>query len=403
MIGYEEALRLVTRNAEKISARTIRVAIEDALNYYTAEDIRAPFDLPRFTNSQMDGYAVKSSDTRSASLNNPVRLRVAGEVKTGLLFSQVLKKGEAFAISTGSKLPTGADAVIMKEDCAFIKGFITITKPVSKGENIRYQGEEFKKGDIVLERGRLITPQVVGLLAICGFKDITVVKRPKISFISSGTELVEPGRKANEYQIYNSNYYSISALLRKYGFETNYFGITKDEYTVTKRLIQRALQSSNILLISGGVSVGNVDFVREILKELRVKQIFWRINIKPGKPIFFGKSEQKLIFGLPGNPVSSFVNSFLFVIPALRKVIGASNPNHPIFVASLDCDIDKSEKRREFLRGFFYYGENGLRVIPVQNQQSHMMGGLADSNCLIITDEGERKYKKGEKVKILLL
>jgi len=401
MISYREALEIVLRNAKPISKEEVR--IQDAVNRYIIKDIRAPFDIPRFDNSAMDGYAIKSQDTRGASKDNPVRLRVSGEIKTGESSRRTLKTNEAFSISTGSKIPFGADSVVMKEDVELQDGYILISREIRKGENIRFKGEEFKKGEVILKKGTEITPSVVGLLALCGFERIKVYRLPVIGFVSSGTELVEPGGKVQEHQIYNSNYYSISSLLRVSGFDVNYYGIVRDNYREARRIIEKAVEKSDVVLISGGVSVGDVDYIKEVLRDLKVKELFWRVRIKPGKPVFFGKKGNKIIFGLPGNPVSSFVNSFLFVIPLLKKMVGAESPYHPEFSAILQSDLHKRGDRLDFVRGVYESTVEGIQVRVLGSQGSHMMGGLADANCLIITDESERIYKKGEKVRIYKL
>ncbi|MGC9042847.1 MAG: gephyrin-like molybdotransferase Glp [Myxococcota bacterium] len=398
MISYNEAIDIVINNTD-FSVKEYAL-IEDTINRYLAEDIISPVNLPMFDNSAMDGYAINYLDTINATLNQPVRLKIVGEVRTGERYSRSLQRGEAIVISTGSKIPSGANAVVMKEEVDVKDNYLLVYRAVKKGENIRFRGEEIKEGRKILKMGERITPAIIGLLAQCGLRRIKVFKKPKIGFVSSGTELLEPGSRLKDFQIYNSNYYSISALLQMNELDVNYYGIVKDNYREIHTLLTRVLKESEVILISGGVSVGNVDYIKDVLKKLGVREYFFRVKMKPGKPVFFGKKRDKLIFGLPGNPVSSFVSSFLFVLPALRKMLGSKEPYHRSFEAMVAKEFIKKGDRPEFLRGIYRCDGGKLIVEPVVNQGSHMMSGLSAANCLIITEEGEQTYKRGECVRI---
>jgi len=401
MKTYEEGLELVLGNIKPIGRA--KVDISNALGAFLYRDISSSLDLPVFSNSKMDGFAIRSEDTIGASENSPVVLKVVSTVKTGIKFSKRLKKGEAFGISTGSKMPYGADAVVIKEDVRQEGDLIIIPKEIKKGENIRFKGEDIKKGEIILKGGTKITPAIAGLLAATGIQDVFIYKIPEITFISSGSELVKEGQRLKAGQIYNSNYYMISALLKRMGINIKKHYIVKDEIGETISVLDKAIKDSDMVIISGGVSVGDVDFVKDALRLLRVRKIFWRLKIKPGKPSFFGKKGDVVIFGLPGNPVSSFVNTILFVIPALKKMMGANDCLNEEFEAVLESDLIKKEERKEFFRGKYTIKDGRFYVTPFTKQDSHILSSLALANCLIITDYGERHYKEGERVRILLI
>lgn len=398
MLSYDQALKLVLENSHTIGSEW--VDISDARGGYLFNDIYAPFDMPRFDNSAMDGFAIRSQDTIGATTGNPVALSLAGEVKTGVRFVLDLKDGKAFEISTGSKIPRGADAVVMKEEVEVRDDKVFISRVINKGENIRFKGEDFKQGFKILTKGVSITPQVIALFAAMGIKTVQIFKRPQISFISSGTELVEPGEKLNEYQIYNSNYYSISAVLSKIGLCIKRHLTVRDDIESILNALTECLNDSDVILISGGVSVGSVDYVREALKKLNVEDILWKVGIKPGKPTFFGRSQDFLVFGLPGNPVSSFVSTFLFVLPALKKIMGSTDYMNVEIEATLENNFIKKGNRKAFNRGKYIIRDGHYYVKVLPKQGSHIFSSFAESNCLIVFDYEERLYTKGDKVRI---
>ncbi len=401
MLTYSQALETIFKNITTTKASLIDIS--ETTSAYLYEDIYAPFDMPRFSNSAMDGYAIKSFDTREASIKRPIRLRVSGEVRTGEIFRKRLRRGEAFAISTGAAIPQGADAVVMKEDVRINGDKICIFREIRRYENIRKRGEDFKKGERILERSTELNPQVIALLSSLGIKRVKTYKRPEIAFISSGTELIEPGERLSRNKIYNSNYYSISSMLRKIGMEIKRHYTVRDDPDEIHKIIKKALDESDLLLISGGVSVGDVDYIKESLSKCGVTRIFWRVAIKPGKPLFFGKKGKKIIFGLPGNTVSSFVNTYLFVIPALKKMMGAGSYHNQILEASLKKDIKKKGNRMEFLRGRCEIEDGRYVVYLLEKQGSHILSSLTEANCLIFTEPGNHFYQKGESIRILLL
>lgn len=401
MVLYEEALDSILQNVSPLgSTYTNILDIESGFLY---EDIYAPSDMPRFSNSAIDGYAIRSRDTISASTKKPSILRIRGTIRTGVDFIKRLREDEAYAISTGSAIPPGSDAVVMKEDVKVYGKHVYIFRKVKRGENIRFRGEDFKRDAKILKRGTELTPAVKGLLISLGINRVRIFKSPKITFISSGSELVEPGHRLRRNQIYNSNYYSIKGLLNKSGIPLQRHLSVKDDIHMIVEALREAFREADVVIISGGISVGEVDYVKEALRLLKVDEIFWRVKIKPGKPLFFGKKGEKIVFGLPGNPVSSFVNTVLFVLPALKKMVGSNEYYNKEVEAIFANNFIKYGDRKEFLRGRYIIKNGRYYVYVSESQGSHILSSLADSNCLVITDYRTRAYSAGERGRIYLL
>jgi molybdopterin molybdotransferase len=398
MISIEEAKRLIWNETPVLKKEKIEII--DSLGRVIAEDIISEFDIPPFDRSAMDGFAIISDDTFSASKENPVLLEVIGEIKAGDFKNFKIEKGKAISIMTGAKIPQNSDAVIKIEDVEEIfkdgKRYIKIERYIKKGENISKKGEDIKKGEILLKKGAFIDSSVFSMIAYLGKKKILVYKKPEVAILSTGDEIKKVGEKLKEGEIYDSNSYSIYALTKKYGGNPHILGIAKDEPRILDKFIKKGLLY-DLFIISGGVSEGKYDIVVDILKKNKVKMVFHKVAVKPGKPTFFGKKGKKIIFGLPGYPVSSYINFENLVKVSLYKMTGREMPIRFKFTGILKEDIENKGDRDEILRVIAEIENEDVYIRPYPSQKSGVLSSIVYSNAILFLKKGEKK-KKGEKV-----
>lgn len=395
LLSLEAAQQAILAETPVLGARAIRV--DRALGAVLAEDIATRYPIPRFDNSAADGYGVRLADVENTSSEHPASLHLRGTLAAGSRANQRIKAGEALKIMTGAPVPPGIDAVVMREYCqeslVIDHGaecrHVSVTRPARAGENIRRAGEEFVKGSVVLKAGTRITPPVIGLLTSLGHTTCKVYRRPSVGLLITGNELVRPGRPLLPGKIYDSNSYALKAALQELGIEKISVYRLGDTALATQRTLTQALKWHDVVISVGGISVGDFDFVKEVAETLGIETRFWGIALKPGKPMYFGlyprKSRPRLIFGLPGNPVSALVTYQQLVQPALMKMIGRSSPYHETITATLTMPLQKKPGRLELARGCLSISEDGqtAHVTPTHGQDSHMMGGLAEANGLI--------------------
>ncbi len=407
MIDLDEARSAVLDHAEPLPAT--KATLESALGCVLALPVCTMLDMPSFDNSAVDGFGVHVDDVAGASQRSPIRLELTGTVRAGEDVSEVaLPKGKALKIMTGAATPAEVEAVIMREYCLEERGGIDVQRPAKLGENIRRKGEEFQHGQQVLDAGTRVTPAVVGLLATVGLTEVEVHRKPRVAVLVTGDELVKPGTPLKPGQIYESNSFALIAMLREMGIAELQTHHLKDDKDVVTQGIRESLDGSDVLITVGGVSVGDFDYVKQAMADLGVQQIFWKINMKPGKPNFVGVYRKQsgantLVFGLPGNPVSAQVSFHLLVKPAILKMIGVANIDRQGLLAELATDVRHKPGRREFLRGVLETKQGHPVVRPVSGQGSHMQGGLAKANCLIDVPADSSGFKEGEKVFVELL
>ncbi len=399
MIDYLQAQQMIL---ERVTPRHIlRLPLFAARNLSLAEDVRTPFPLPRFDHSAVDGYAIRAADTITASMLNTVTLNVTSEVRTGFAPEQSVTTGTAVKIFTGAMLPDGADTVVMLEDVQRTGSAIRLSLPVPVNKNIRRAGEEFSAGDVCMQAEQKLTPPALSLLAALGLESVPVHTAPRIALIVTGSELVEPGQSLGPAQIYNSNRYGIEAALAELGLAVSLMFISGDNENELTTALSDALKDADVVVTSGGVSVGDVDYVKPALLTLGARIHFDQVAIKPGKPFVFSTLKDKFIFGLPGNPVSALVTYLLFVKPALARMMGQRNPPPQIEHCTLACDVTKKNTRTEFVRGRFVKNTTGRVVEPCRGQESHMLGGLVSADALIILDGEPRVLAAGEEVSVM--
>jgi len=369
----------------------------DALGQVLADDVRAPNDVPPFTNSAMDGFAVRSGDVAEASAARPVRLPVAGDVPAGAA-ADPLARGSAARIMTGAPLPDGADAVVRFEDTDGGADVVAIHRAVTSQENVRLAGEDVRAGEVVLAAGTVIRPAEVGVLATAGRRQVRVVRRPRVAVLSTGDEVVEIEEGPGPGKIRDANRYSISAAVRAAGGVPVPLGIVRDTADQLRSALRRAAQE-DVIVTSGGVSVGDYDFVKVVMRELG-QMNFWSVSMRPGKPLAFGEVLGTPIFGLPGNPVSALLTFELFARPAILKMQGRSRLHRPRATARLVEDVPKPSHLRFFGRAIYDPATGTVRTTGPQG--SGILRSMALANCLLDLPIGPDRVEAGSEVTILL-
>jgi molybdopterin molybdotransferase len=386
MITPPTALRLIHARCAPLAVE--KVSISDAHGYVLAEDVRSPMPLPRFDNSAMDGFAIRSMDSRRATADDPIRLRIGISIFAGDNRRRALKKGEACRIMTGAPLPAGADAVIPKERAVVERSTLVVSEHVQKYRHVRRTGEEIGRNELVLKRGACIHPGVIACLASLGKAQVRVIRRPTVSVISTGDEAVVPGRRLKSGQIYDSNSYMINAMLEQMSITPVRCRRVKDHHTALANAVSAALGMSDVLVVLGGVSVGDRDYLKRVLQERGVREVFWRVRQKPGKPIYFGVKGRRLVFGLPGNPASAFTCFYLYVYPALRRLGGHRNGDLPSGRLATGVGPSADATRWLMLKGKTRTGPARVDMLP--RQGSNMVSSLAETDrILVIPPDGE--------------
>lgn len=381
MLELEEALARILATLPEPTRET--VGLNDSYRRILLERIVAPMDLPHFDNSSMDGYAVRASDVAGAKPDAPIRLRLCGRIPAGQNAEREITAGECVRLFTGSPMPRGADAVVMQEDTrvdASQPNEVAILEPVKPWENIRFRGEDVKCGTHLFEPGEVLTASRMGLLAAIGFKTIEVGRRPRVALLATGSELRESGQVLAPGQIYESNRTQLAPLVESAGGQAIVYPIVPDDFRATQKALQRALSEADIVLTSGGVSVGELDFVKDAFEQLGGKLDFWKVAIKPGRPFVFGQLGKKFLFGLPGNPVSALVTFLLLARPALLRWQGATDIDLRKNSSVLAEPLENSGARRHFMRvRIAASGETYSAGV----QASHILSATAQSNGLV--------------------
>lgn len=387
MIQVDQALAIVAANSSKMPVKKIKVA--KALGYVLAETIYSPIDMPPFRQSAMDGYAFIHSDLTS--------LAVVGTSQAGDYSNSTLEKNEAIRIFTGAYIPDAADTVVMQEHVTVKGESITIDKVPAVATNVRNKGEQIEKGAVVLEKNTVISAAAVGFLAGLGIVTVKVYSKPKVGIIVTGNELVAVGKKLLKGKIYESNAVMLAAALKSVGINKPVIFKVKDSLKATTKVIESCLTQFDVILISGGISVGDYDFVKEALVQNGVEELFYKINQKPGKPLFFGKKEDKLVFALPGNPASSLTCFYVYVLAALKKRLGLTNIHLPKMSRKISGAYNNSTGKTLFLKGF--YSDHDVRVL--ESQSSAMLNTFSTANCFITIPNDVTAVAANEEVTII--
>jgi len=381
MLELEEALTRILSAIQPSDPEA--VSVHDAAGRVLAVTALSPLDLPLFDNSAMDGYAVRAADLAKATPDNPRPLRLIGKAAAGEIFKGTVEPGTCVRLFTGSPLPIGSDGVVMQEDTrpdSTRPDWFWFSDPVSPGENVRHGGEDVKRGAQLVEAGTRLSPGQVALLAAVGMSEIKVARQPRVALLATGSELVESGRPLSPGKIYESNRVMLATLMKRHGAIPNIFPLVPDTMEATQAALEKALAECDAVVTSGGVSVGEYDFVKHAFEKLGGKLAFWRISIKPGKPFVFGHAGGKLLFGLPGNPVSALVTFLLLLRPALGRMQGATGVSLPKSNGALAEPVANPGDRRHFVRVVV---DDAGRVRSAGTQASHSLSSLAKANGLL--------------------
>jgi molybdopterin molybdotransferase len=401
LIEIDDARALVLERARPLGGEPAPVA--SALGRVLAEDVTAADSVPGFDGSAMDGYALRAADTGTAADADPARLEVVGESRAGHPSDRELGPGEAIKISTGAMIPAGADAVIRVEDTDDGDERVAVRVAVQPGNDIRRAGEDIEAGERVLRAGTELGPAELGVLASVGRGEVACAIRPSVTVLTTGDELQEPGPPLRPGGIRNSNAHSLAGLVERSGALLRTAEIVPDDREATAGALSRAI-AGELTVVSGGVSVGEHDHVRPALAELGVEQVFWGVALRPGKPTYFGATRAGgLVFGLPGNPVSAIVTFTLFVRPAIRRLLGAADPDPRRATAILDERYPKPPGRAHLIRCTLELRDDGWHATPTKDQSSHVLTSMLGADALAIVPSEAGDVEAGERLNIELL
>lgn len=395
-LDLDQALAAILADTRPVTGRE-RVPVASALDRVLAEPVDAPVSLPPFAASAMDGYALRSSELSGPP---PYRLPLGGTSYAGHPVETSIPAGHCVRIFTGAQVPADLDAVVIQENCTVEGERVRIDVPVAAGDNVRPIGHDIAAGQRLLERGRRLNAFDVGWLAACGIGEVLVHVRPVVGLFSTGDELIDAGAAPGAGQIFDSNRRTLTSLLARLPVTLNDFGIVPDRRERIREVLERADAACDVVLTTGGVSVGDADWVKDVVSEIGRLNI-WKLNIKPGKPLAYGRLDRAAFFGLPGNPVSTIVTALMLAIPAIERACG-SEPSPPLSVpALLRGAVRHQPGREEFQRGRLFEGSSGLEVTVTGDQSSNRLASFADANCLIRIPKSCGDVADGSEVRVL--
>ncbi len=402
MIELEQAEAILKEKAPCLSIEKINLV--ESHERVLAEDICSKIDQPPFNRSPLDGYAFKAEDSNFADKDNPIRLKVLHELYAGSYTDKEVLKGTAIRIMTGAPIPKGANCVIRQEETTAQGEFIEIFNKLSPWENICFQGEDIKKGKLVLKKGTVLKYAEIGVLASIGVKDVSVYRKPRIGVLSTGDELISLGENLAPGKIYNSNLYCLCARLKELYCEPIVIGIAGDNTCTMHEKIKQALDKSDILITTGGVSVGKKDLVKDVMRDLGADLLFWKVAIKPGSPVFCSYLDSKLVISLSGNPAAAITTFELLVRPMLVEIMGRKELKFKKTNAVLQEDFNKKSGTRRFVRAEIFYNENSPIVNLTKTSQGNgILSSTLNSNCLIDIPANSPCLSKGQIVNVILI
>lgn len=389
MISIQEAFNAVLHHTGKITSAT-EIPLQDCLDRVLAQDVLAPIHMPPFRQSAMDGYALR--------IHNELDYKVVGEIRAGDDFHPELGEGEAVRIFTGAPVPDTADAVVMQEQVKALGERIEIEKHPIPQQNIRPEGEQVTQGALALAKGTPMTPAAMGYLSSLGLEKVTVYKRPSVAILTTGDELIAPGTPLSFGKIYESNSVMLSAAFREVGIDSVAVHKVDDDYEHTYNIIKKLIEDCDMVVITGGISVGDYDFVGKALKALEVEEVFYKVKQKPGKPLYFGKKKNTVLFALPGNPAAALSCFYLYIYPAVQRMAGY-DPQWRNVRAVSETHFTKSGDRPQFLKAVYREG----RVTILEGQSSAMLQTFALANALIMVPEDLQEVRVNDTVEVILL
>ncbi|MEO8253360.1 MAG: gephyrin-like molybdotransferase Glp [Flavobacterium sp.] len=387
MIQVADALKIIAENSSKMPIAKIKVS--KSLGYVLAEAVYSPINMPPFRQSAMDGYSFIHG-----KLN---QFEVLKTVQAGDFLDEEIKKNQAVRIFTGAFVPDDVNTVVMQEHTTINDNLLQIEKMPVAFANVREKGEQVKKGGLVLDANTIITPAAIGFLACLGITKIKVYEKPKVAILVTGNELVSAGKKLPKGKIYESNSLMLEAALKTIGIKKTTVFKVKDSLKKTKIVIESCLSNFDVVLVSGGISVGDYDYVKEALLENGVTELFYKINQKPGKPLFFGRKENKLVFALPGNPASSLTCFYVYALPALKKLMGFETIHLPEMKRKINAAFKNTSGKTLFLKGLY----DDEKVTVLESQSSAMLNTFSIANGLIVISEDVTSLEANDEVVVL--
>ncbi|MCK1985502.1 MULTISPECIES: molybdopterin molybdotransferase MoeA [Peribacillus] len=404
-ISIAEAVEKVMKH--KLIGHAELIPLEESQDRFLAQDIVATNDVPHFNRSPYDGFALMSKDTAEGSINNPLEFEVVEELAAGMVSTIPIQKNQVARIMTGAQMPAECDAVIMleltKEFEKDGKKYISFKRSLREGENVSFQGEDAKKGDVLVKKGTAINPGIIGLLATFGYAEVPVAKKPVVGLFATGSELLDVNEPLQPGKIRNSNSHAISAQIRRAGGEVRFYGKLKDEFELSYEAISTALEEVDLLITTGGVSVGDFDLLPDIYQKMGAEVLFNKVAMRPGSVTTVAVYNNKFLFGLSGNPSASYVGFELFARPIIRTMLFSKLPHLRKETARLAEDFLKPNPFSRLLRTRLFYESGQLKVIPSGVDKSNITTSLAGANSLTVLPGGTRGFQTGDLVDILLL
>lgn len=401
LIPLEQAQEIIIEKVRPVDEELVFVA--QALNRVLAKDVFAGINLPPFDRSPLDGYAIRAEDISQASAEQPVTLKISAEIPAGHFPETSLVPGEAIKILTGAPIPPGADEIVRQEDVQTEGGYVTFFRPVKAFRNYCFAGEDIKKDDRILAKGTLLGPAEIGLLAGVGQAEVPVYKRPQIALISTGSELLDVKEAIRPGKIYNSNLYAFSAILQDAGAAPMPMGIVEDDPQKAADMIEKGLAEAEMVITTGGASVGDYDVLKDALKLIGAELLFWRVNIRPGTPVVAAVKNGKLMLCLSGNPSASYVTYQLLIRPAINKMRGIHNWSLKWTSAMMEDAFLKKTTQRRFLKGQVFFEDGAVKVRLTGHQSPGSLGSSIGCNALIDIPSGTEALEKGTRVRTVLL
>ena len=404
-ISIGEAVRQIMNH--QISGGTEYVSINESYGRYLSEDLIATSNVPHFDRAPYDGFAVRSIDTLEASQSNPVELKVIDHLGAGMVSAKTVGEKQAVRIMTGAMMPNGTDAVVMFEVAKDYEKngvpYMSIKRKINKGTNVSFTGEDAKQGEVLVEKGTLINPGIQAMLATFGYNEVPVSKKPLIGLFATGTELLEVNEALEPGKIRNSNSYMIAAQIERAGGNVHYFGKLPDEFDTCFEAVKDALNEVDLLITTGGVSVGDFDYLPGIYEKLGAEVLFNKVAMRPGSVSTVAVYNGKILFGLSGNPSACYVGFELFARPIIRTQLFSNRPHLRKEKALLEVDFPKANPFTRFVRSATFIDEGKLKSTPSGLDKSNIIMSLAGANSLMILPGGTRGFKAGTEVEVLLL
>ncbi len=400
-ISIEEAKEIIEK--QEIHLQLIEKPILDSYGYILGEEIKSNMNMPPFDRSPLDGYAYRAEDTLDASPDNPVKLKVIDHLPAGHLTDKTIGKGEAIRLMTGSKIPKGADVVTRYEVTKFTDDEVIIFESLKSGSNIARAGEDMKIGDLVLEKGIKIQPADIGIMASLGRSLVKVYAKPRLAIMSTGDELINIDEELTEGKIRNSNSYTIAGQVKRLGGEPVLLEICKDGIEETKNRLEEALRWADMVITTGGVSVGDADLVKEAFQALGAEILFWRVQMKPGTPIAVAYYQGKLLFGLSGNPAAAYITFEKFVRPAILRLMGKTKTDLMKVESILESEFTKVSGQNRVVRGITYKKDGKYYTKLPDKHSSGVLSSLSQTNSIFLIPSRKGPYKPGDKIEVELV